>query len=103
MKIECPNSLKVDKIRDGIMFFHASSKPRTSNHSIPLIYFFKKKENVLTYLSGAVKQICKGVSGYIYHVNEIIDSEFELQIPYAVTSSAAVGVSMVAWISDAYA
>lgn len=50
----------------------------------------------MTYLSGAVKQICKGVSGYIYHVNEIIDSEFELQIPYAVTSSAAVGVSMVA-------
>lgn len=61
MKIECPNSLKVDKIRDGIMFFHASSKPRTSNHGIPLIYFFKKKENVLTYLSNAVKQICKGV------------------------------------------
>lgn len=102
MKIECPNSLKVDKIRDGIMFFRASSKPRTSNHGIPLI-FFKKKENVLAYLSNTVEQICTGVSGYIYHVNEIIDSEFELQIPYAVTSSAAVEGSMVAWISDAYA
>ncbi len=65
--------------------------------------FFKKKENVLTYLSNAVEQICTGVSGYIYHVNEIIDSEFELQIPYVVTSSAAIEVSMVAWISDAYA
>ena len=98
MKIECPNSLKIDKIREGIMFFHTSSKPRTSSHGIPLIYFFKKKENVL-----AVKQICKGVSGYIYHANEIIDSEFELQISYAVTSSAAVEVSMVVRISDAYA
>ena len=68
-----------------------------------MIYFFKKKENVLTYLSNSVEQICAGVSGYIYHANEIIDSEFELQIPYAVTSSAAVEVSMVAWISDAYA
>ena len=85
------------------MFFHTSSKPRTSSHGIPLIYFFKKKENVLTYLSNAVKQICKGVSGYIYHANEIIDSEFELQISYAVTSSAAVEVSMVVRISDAYA
>lgn len=54
----------------------------------------------MTYLSNAVKQICKGVSGCIYHVNEVIDSEFELQISYAVTSSAAVEVSMVAWIFE---
>ena len=54
-------------------------------------------------MSNAVKQICKGVSGYIYHVDEIIDSGFELQIPDAATSSAAVEVSRVEWISDAYA
>lgn len=55
------------------------------------------------YYPNAVEQTYKGVSGYIYHVNEIIDSEFELQIPYAVTNCAAVEVSMVAWISDTYA
>ena len=54
----------------------------------------------MTYLSNAVKQICKGVSGYIYHVNEVIDSEFELQISYTVISSAAVEVSMVTWIFE---
>ena len=54
----------------------------------------------MTYLSNAVEQICTGVSGYIYHVNEIIDSEFELQISYTVISSAAVEVSMVTWIFE---
>lgn len=55
------------------------------------------------YYPNAVEQTYKGVSGYIYHVDEIIDSGFELQIPDAVTSSAAVEVSRVEWISDAYA
>lgn len=40
------------------MYYHASSvkgierlEPRISNHGIPLLYFSKKRENVLVYLS----------------------------------------------------
>ncbi len=40
------------------MFFHASQvanitelEPRISNHGVPLIYFSRKRENVLVYLS----------------------------------------------------
>ncbi len=47
------------------MFYHASSikdikilEPRKSNHDIPLIYFSKKRENVLVYLSNAVEKFC---------------------------------------------
>lgn len=98
------------------MLFHASQvkdikvlEPRFSNYSIPLIYFSKKRENVLVYLSNAIQKYCnekgfdwdekwskwgpfgfkpkgmielqeyypnaledtyKGVSAYIYSVNE---------------------------------
>ncbi len=48
------------------MFFHASPtegikvlEPRISNHGIPLIYFSKKRENVLVYLSNAIEKYCK--------------------------------------------
>lgn len=48
------------------MYFHASPvkgieilKPRISNHGIPLIYFSKKRENVLVYLSNAIEKYCK--------------------------------------------
>ncbi|MBP3648095.1 MAG: hypothetical protein J6K55_16950 [Clostridia bacterium] len=48
------------------MFYHASStkdisilEPRISNHNTPLIYFSKKRENVLVYLSNAVEKYCK--------------------------------------------
>jgi RimJ/RimL family protein N-acetyltransferase len=48
------------------MFYHASQtegikqlEPRISNHNIPLIYFSKKRENVLVYLSNAVEKYCK--------------------------------------------
>ncbi len=48
------------------MYFHASQiagieqlEPRVSNHGIPLIYFSKKRENVLVYLSNAVEKYCK--------------------------------------------
>lgn len=47
------------------MYYHASSvagiqllEPRISNHHIPLIYFSKKRENVLVYLSNAVEKYC---------------------------------------------
>lgn len=48
------------------MYYHASAikdikelEPRISNHGIPLIYFSKKRENVLVYLSNAVEKYCK--------------------------------------------
>ena len=48
------------------MYYHASSlgnisrlEPRISNHGIPLIYFSRKRENVLVYLSNAVEKYCR--------------------------------------------
>lgn len=47
------------------MYYHASStkdlstlEPRVSNHKTPLIYFSKKRENVLVYLSNAIQKYC---------------------------------------------
>ena len=111
------------------MYYHASPikditrlEPRVSNHGIPLIYFSKKRENVLVYLSNAIEKYCrdtgfsydgkwekwgpygfdkdgrqrleeyypnalmntyKGVSGFIYSVETIVESDFALQIPDA--------------------
>lgn len=55
------------------MFYHASPiagiqvlEPRVSNHGIPLIYFSKKRENVLVYLSNAIEKYCRE-TGFIYH------------------------------------
>lgn len=46
-------------------FYHASPTegikilvPRISNHHRPLIYFSKKRENVLVYLSNAIQKFC---------------------------------------------
>ena len=54
------------------MYYHASPvkgitqlEPRISNHNIPLIYFSKKRENVLVYLSNAVEKYCKD-TGFSY-------------------------------------
>lgn len=48
------------------MYYHASSiagikrlEPHISNHGIPLVYFSKKRENVLVYLSNAVEKYCR--------------------------------------------
>lgn len=48
------------------MYYHASPiagirvlEPRVSNHDAPLIYFSKKRENVLVYLSNAIEKYCK--------------------------------------------
>ena len=48
------------------MFYHASPtagirilEPRISNHGRPLIYFSRKRENVLVYLSNAVEKYCR--------------------------------------------
>ncbi len=55
------------------MYYHASQvpkikqlEPRISNHSIPLIYFSKKRENTLVYLSNAVEKYCKE-TGFEYN------------------------------------
>ena len=130
------------------VYYHASQvqgitrlEPRISNHGIPLIYFSRKRENVLVYLSNAIEKYCretgfaydgvwqkwgpygfgldgrlwleeyypdaiertyKGVSGYIYHAEEIADSGFEVQIPDAATSSLPVKVTGVEYVPDAY-
>ena len=54
------------------MYYHASPiegirvlEPRISNHDTPLIYFSKKRENVLVYLSNAVEKYCKD-TGFAY-------------------------------------
>ena len=54
------------------MYYHASStpgiktlEPRISNHGIPLIYFSKKRENVLPYLSNAVEKYCRA-TGFVH-------------------------------------
>lgn len=48
------------------MLYHASPignidmlEPRVSNHGVPLIYFSKKRENVLVYLSNAIEKYCR--------------------------------------------
>lgn len=130
------------------VYYHASQvqgitrlEPRISNHGIPLIYFSRKRENVLVYLSNAIEKYCretsfaydgvwqkwgpygfgpdgrlcleeyypdaiectyKGVSGYIYHAEEITDSGFEVQIPDAATSSEPVIVTGSEYVPDAY-
>ncbi len=130
------------------MYFHASPvknikelEPRVSNHKTPLIYFSKKRENVLVYLSNAIEKYCRetnfshngiwqkwaaygfdkdgiqriaeyypnalistyqGVSGYIYTVESIEKSDFELQIPDAVACSKPAKVVGVEYVPDAY-
>lgn len=130
------------------MYYHASQvkdikelEPRTSNHGFPLIYFSKKRENVLVYLSNAVEKYCretgfeyngtwskwgpygfekdgrqrleeyypnalektyKGVSGYIYYVNNVEESDFEIHIPDTATSRLPVCVDGCEFVPDAY-
>lgn len=130
------------------MYYHASPvkgilclEPRISNHGVPLIYFSRKRENVLVYLSNAIEKYCretgfeyegrwqkwgpygfdkdgrlrleeyypnalistyKGVSGYIYSAEEIVDSGFAVKIPDAAASSSPVRVSGVEFVPDAY-
>ena len=54
------------------MYYHASPvegirilEPKVSNHGVPLIYFSKKRENVLVYLSNAVEKYCRD-TGYAH-------------------------------------
>ena len=54
------------------------------------------------YYPNALEETYKGVSGYIYQADSIIDSGFEVQIPDAATSSEPVTVSGVEFVPDAY-
>ena len=130
------------------MYYHASPiggikqlEPRVSDHHIPLVYFSRKRENTLVYISNAIEKYCretgyifegiwkkwgpygftkdgiqqlqeyypnalektyKGVFGYIYSAEGIIDSGFEIKIPDAASSNTPVAVSAVEYVSDAY-
>lgn len=130
------------------MYFHASPvkgikvlQPQISDNGVPLIYFSTKRENVLVYLSNAIKKYCKetgfeyhgkwtkwgpygfnkdgtmciqeyypdalvdtykGVSSYIYAVEEITDSGSQLQIRDAVASDKPTPVKYCEVVSDAY-
>lgn len=129
------------------MYYHASPsagievlEPRTSNHGVPLVYFSKKRENTLVYLSNAIEKFCrdtgyahtgkwtkwgpygfqggilqleeyypnaleetyKGVSGYIYHAESIVEGGMEIEIPHAAVSSSPVPVDGAEFVPDAY-
>lgn len=54
------------------MYYHASQtanitvlEPRTSNHGVPLVYFSRKRENTLVYLSNAIERFCRE-TGYVH-------------------------------------
>lgn len=54
------------------MYHHASPTPdiqvlesRISNHNTPLIYFSKKRENTLVYLSNSIEKFCRD-TGYAH-------------------------------------
>ena len=64
------------------MYYHASSngeikilEPRISEHGKPLIYFSRKRENILVYLSNAVEKYCKE-NGFVY------DGKYQKWGPY---------------------
>lgn len=136
-------------MEEKTMLYHASPvkgivrlEPRISNHGIPLIYFSRKRENVLVYLCNAVEKYCKesgfewhdkwskwgpygfnkdgilrleeyypnameetykGVSAYIYCVDENPDSKDLTGIPFAVTMDHPVDVAGCEFVPDAYA
>ncbi len=75
------------------MYYHASPiqgisrlEPRVSNHGIPLIYFSKKRENVLVYLSNAVEKYCRD-TGFSY------DGKWEKWGPYGFNNLTGMAVS----------
>ncbi len=116
-------------------------QPHVSNHGMPLVYFSRKRENVLVYLSNAVEKYAKetgflyhgrwekwapygfeksgvirleeyypnalertyrGVSGYIYRVDCIVDAGIDLQIPNAAASRAPAAITGAEFVPDAY-
>lgn len=60
------------------------------------------RQQLEEYYPNALKTTYKGVSGYVYQAETIVDSGFDTQIPNAFTSSEPVMVSGVEFIPDAY-
>ena len=54
------------------------------------------------YYPDALESTYRGVSGYIYCIENIIDSGYELNIPEAATSAVAVTVIGAEYVPDAY-
>ncbi len=54
------------------------------------------------YYPDALEKTYKGVSGYIYSAESVIDSGFEIRIPNAVSSSVPVTVADLEFVPDAY-
>ena len=48
------------------------------------------------------KKAYKGVSGYIYCAKDIVEADFDTQIPYAAVSSSSVEIDSVEYVPDAY-
>ena len=67
-------------------------------------YGFDKdgRQRLEEYYPNALINTYKGVSGYIYSVETIVESDFALQIPDAAASSEPVNVADVEFIPDAY-
>jgi hypothetical protein len=59
-------------------------------------------QRIEEYYPNALVKTYRGVSGYIYSANNIIDSGFQIQIPDAATSSVPVTVDSCEFIPDAY-
>lgn len=54
------------------------------------------------YYPNAIEDTYKGVSGYIYQVDDVVKTQENINISNAVTSSEPVPVSSVEFIKDAY-
>ncbi len=60
------------------------------------------RQRIEEYYPDALYKTYKGVSGYIYSADEIVESGFLTQIPDAATSSVPVKVTGAEFIPDAY-
>ena len=54
------------------------------------------------YYPNALEETYKGVSGYIYHAESIVEADMEIEIPHAAASPAPVPVDGAEFIPDAY-
>lgn len=54
------------------------------------------------YYPNALEETYKGVSGYIYHAESIVETDMEIEIPHAAASPAPVPVDGAEFIPDAY-
>ena len=67
-------------------------------------YGFDKNGNLRLeeYYPNATEKTYKGVSGYIYMADEVMETDFQTQIPNATACSIPVKISNVEFIPDAY-